>query len=72
MLHAYLGIKVSGYVIDKYYTSGEGNKDWHSIWISFAVYALVVAVLFWILFRYKHHPSKAEIRKGEAIEMTPH
>ena len=29
-------------------------KDWHSIWISFAVYALIIAIAFAILFKHKH------------------
>lgn len=38
-------------------------KDWPSIWLSFAAYALVVAILFWLLFKHKHDPKqKLEIR----------
>lgn len=33
-------------------------KDWQPIWLSFAAYALVIAVLFAILFRHKHEPDK--------------
>lgn len=55
---AFLGSKVSGYVIDKYYTTAEGHKEWSSIWIAFAVYSLIVAVLFVILFRHKHDPKE--------------
>lgn len=51
---AYLGSTVSGYLIDAYYSTPEGGKDWHSLWLAFAGYALVVAILFQILFRYKH------------------
>ncbi|OLY94790.1 MFS transporter, NHS family, xanthosine permease [Cnuella takakiae] len=51
---AYLGSTVSGYLIDAYYTTPEGGKDWHSLWLSFAGYAFVVAILFQLLFRYKH------------------
>ena len=29
-------------------------KDWHSIWISFAIYALIIAIAFAILFKHKH------------------
>ena len=29
-------------------------KDWHHIWIAFAAYTLVIAVLFAVLFRHKH------------------
>ncbi|WP_343664711.1 nucleoside permease [Chryseobacterium mucoviscidosis] len=31
-------------------------KDWHNIWLSFAAYALVLALLFAVLFRHKHTP----------------
>ncbi|HYM94395.1 MAG TPA: nucleoside permease [Chitinophagaceae bacterium] len=51
---AFLGSKISGFVIDKYFTTG-GNKDWHNIWLSFAAYALVIAFLFTGLFRHKHN-----------------
>lgn len=54
---AYFGSKVSGYVIDKYYVSAAGVKDWHGIWQSFAIYALVIAILFMLLFKHKHNPN---------------
>lgn len=54
---AVLGSVVSGWAIDKYFTQN-GTRDWHSIWISFAVYALIIAVLFAILFRHKHNPNE--------------
>ena len=59
---AFLGSKVSGYVIDKYFTLQGGEKDWQNIWLSFAGYAMVVAVLFLILFRYKHRPAELEVQ----------
>lgn len=52
---AFLGSKVSGYVIDAYYTLPNGDKEWHGIWESFAIYALVIAILFVFLFRHKHN-----------------
>jgi NHS family xanthosine MFS transporter len=54
---AYMGSKVSGYIIDKYYTLSGGTKDWHGIWLSFAIYALIIAVLFLLLFKHKHDPN---------------
>jgi NHS family xanthosine MFS transporter len=92
---AFLGSKISGYIIDKYYTlkftdtaslleylkTDINNpatqeilkfnevlpngvlrdavfiKQWEPIWLSFAIYALVVAVLFAIFFRHKHDPK---------------
>lgn len=54
---AYLGSKVSGYVIGKYFVLPDGSSDWHDIWLTFAGYALVVAILFLILFKHKHNPE---------------
>lgn len=48
------------------------SRDWHSIWFSFAGYALVLALIFPLVFKYKHIPTKREIDKAEAIEMIPH
>jgi len=52
---AIFGSLVSGYVIDRYFTV-DGTKDWHGIWLSFALYALVIAVAFAVLFKHKHTP----------------
>jgi MFS transporter, NHS family, xanthosine permease len=57
---AFLGSKISGYVIDKYYTTPGGDREWHGIWLSFAIYVLVVAILFAIFFRHKHDPKALE------------
>ena len=56
---AYLGGIGSGWVVD-YFTSPAGVKDWTSIWFAFAGYALVLAVFFPLLFRYKHDPDRME------------
>ena len=51
---AWLGSKISGYVIDAYFTHEGGVKDWHNIWLSFSVYSFIVAVLFAVMFKHKH------------------
>jgi len=56
---AILGSMTSGYVIDHFFTSASG-KDWHHIWLSFAIYALVIAILFAVLFKHKHDPKEIE------------
>ena len=56
---AVLGSFTSGWAIDKYFTH-DGQRDWHSIWIAFAVYAFVVAIAFAILFKHKHDPKDVE------------
>lgn len=52
---ALLGSIVSGYVIDTFYTTN-GDRHWHEIWLAFSIYALIVGVLFMILFKHKHDP----------------
>jgi NHS family xanthosine MFS transporter len=53
---AYLGSKISGFVIDNYFVHA-GIKDWHNIWLSFAAYSLVIGIAFAILFKHKHDPK---------------
>ncbi|WBA41697.1 nucleoside permease [Hymenobacter canadensis] len=56
---AVLGSSVSGVVIEKYFTAADGvTKDWHGIWLAFAAYALIIAVLFVILFKHTHNPQE--------------
>jgi NHS family xanthosine MFS transporter len=58
---AVFGSRASGWVMEKYFTTyipGENGKqiaqiDWHSTWLCFAGYSLVVLFLFVILFREK-------------------
>lgn len=52
---AYLGAILSGYVVD--YFSVDGVKDWTTIWLVFAGYALVLAVIFHFSFQYRHNPT---------------
>jgi hypothetical protein len=37
--------------------------DWASVWFIFAGYALVVALLFAVLFKYKHSVEEKVVRK---------
>ncbi len=36
-------------------------KDWPNIWYAFAAYALVIAVLFAVMFRHKHEPEQLSV-----------
>jgi NHS family xanthosine MFS transporter len=54
---AILGGFGSGFIVD-YFTNNAGLKDWQTIWLTFAAYALVVGVLFMILFKHKHKPEE--------------
>ena len=56
---AFFGGIISGIVIDKFFTH-EGQRDWHSIWLAFAVYALLIAIAFAVLFKHKHNPNDVE------------
>jgi len=56
---AVLGNIIAGFVIAKWFENPITHaKDWPGIWYSFAGYALVVAVLFSLLFKYKHNPKE--------------
>lgn len=54
---AFFGGIISGKVIDLYFTDANGHKNWHDIWLSFAVYSLIIAIAFAILFKHKHNPE---------------
>lgn len=56
---AVLGSAISGWMIDRFFTAADGAKDWHGIWITFAAYALVMAVVFVPLFRTPKQPVEA-------------
>ena len=53
---AILGSFTSGWAIEQYFTHN-GVRDWHNIWLAFAAYSLVIAVLFAIFFKHKHNPE---------------
>jgi NHS family xanthosine MFS transporter len=53
---AMLGAYLSGLVVDMF--TYDGHKNWQMIWTVFAVYALVVAILFAVSFKYKHNPEE--------------
>lgn len=54
---AMLGSWLSGLIIESFFAHADGSKDWPGIWLTFAAYSLVVAVLFALLFKHKHDPA---------------
>lgn len=56
---AFFGGLLSGIVIDNYFTH-DSVRDWHAIWLAFAGYALVIAILFAVFFKHKHNPNELE------------
>ena len=54
---AVIGSSVSGLIIQKYFTYADNSKDWFGIWMAFAGYALVIAILFLLVFKHKHDPN---------------
>lgn len=56
---AWLGSTISGLVIQYYFTNPDQSMNWKEIWLSFAGYSLVVAVLFAVLFKHKHPTDSA-------------
>ncbi len=55
---AFIGGTASGWVVDRF--TADGVKDWRSIWLTFAAYALVLAVVFPFVFSKPEPDAKAE------------
>jgi NHS family xanthosine MFS transporter len=60
---AVLGSSISGILIQNYFTNADGSKDWHHIWLTFAIYSLVIFIAFALVFKHKHNPE--EIKKAQ-------
>ena len=52
-----IGALTSGIIIKAFFVGAKGIWDWNGIWLAFAAYALVVAILFMLLFKHKHRPE---------------
>jgi nucleoside transporter len=58
---AVLGNIAAGLVIAKWFENPVTHvKDWQGIWFIFAIYSMIVAVLFAISFRYKHDKNQVQ------------
>jgi MFS transporter, NHS family, xanthosine permease len=54
---AIIGSIGSGLIIDKFFILPGHVYNWRGIWLTFAIYALVIAVIFPFVFRYKHNSA---------------
>lgn len=63
---ALLGSFASGIIIDKYFTLADQSKDWQGIWLSFAGYALVLALIFPFIFKNKYYKDSSVTQKAAA------
>ena len=54
---AIIGSKASGFIIEKYFINTDGSTNWSGAWLTFSIYALVIAILFGIFFKHKHNPE---------------
>lgn len=63
---ATIGMLVAGEIVNHYQIFNPNTsplikmQGWYSSWTIFALYALVVAVVFMFVFKYKHNPEKLE------------
>ena len=66
---ATFGTLAAGEVVNRFCQwRQEGNEsylmgNWEQVWLIFAAYALVVFILFTILFRYKHQPERITLNE---------
>lgn len=63
-LGAFVGGMASGWVVD--YFTVDGVKDWQSIWLTFAGYALILGIAFPLVFRYRHDPQTIRRQRAAA------
>lgn len=56
---AMIGSYGSGWLV-QHYTVGN-NTDWKTVWFILAAYALIIAIVFAITFRYKHEPEQLSV-----------
>lgn len=77
-LGASVGTLIAGIIVNRYCTwqtvDGEAYMlgDWRAAWLIFAAYSLVVAILFALLFHYRHVPeTESDIRqaRSETLEI---
>jgi NHS family xanthosine MFS transporter len=54
-----IGAYGSGVVVDMFRDSA-GIVNWSSVWYVFAGYALIIGLLFMLIFKYKHNPEKIQ------------
>lgn len=57
-----IGAYTSGVIIKNFFMLESGLRDWKGIWITFALYSLVVALFFAILFKHKHNPHDLHLQ----------
>ena len=55
---AIIGSISSGYLIENYFLNSNNSFNWRPIWLSFAIYSLIIAVLFFLFFKHKHEPEQ--------------
>jgi NHS family xanthosine MFS transporter len=55
-LGAFVGSMAAGMVVDHFTVNGV--KDWQSIWFMFAGYAVILGLVFPLVFKYRHDPEK--------------
>jgi NHS family xanthosine MFS transporter len=56
---AIIGGYGSGLIVDLF--TADGIRDWQTIWLVFAGYALVLGLIFPIIFKYKHQPAEIKV-----------
>ncbi|RLD42294.1 MAG: MFS transporter [Bacteroidetes bacterium] len=55
---AIFGAQASGFIIDSFFKNENGSFQWQGIWVTFAIYSLVIALAFALLFKHKHNPDE--------------
>ena len=55
---AIFGALASGWIIDNFFVDSSGHFQWQDIWVAFALYSLIITIVFAVLFKHKHNPKE--------------
>lgn len=74
-LGAIMGGYSSGAVVDAFSVYADGklvSREWTDIWLVFTAYALIIGILFALVFKYKHQPEKKikEKRNSKSLDSS--
>jgi len=57
---AIIGGEFAGRVVS--YFTINNTANWQNIWFTFAIYSLIIAIVFALVFKYKHHPESIQLK----------
>src|SRR3546814_14223029 len=67
---AAFGSLASGFLTENFFTAADGRTDWHGTWLSFALYAMSISIVFVTLFK-NQNETAAMLRAQQCLTVAP-